>query len=127
MINPEDIEEKGFFRSGFLFQQLPDSGSKRRILDATLPDAKHFPTSGTEDLVNFFVPPLIGFQFALPKPLVRLRAGIALRAAVPKASVYEDGDFPSGPCKIWPPENLPVLPISETPDHREESANRNFG
>jgi hypothetical protein len=58
-----------------------------------LPDADDFPSLPAELATNAFIAGQIVFTLFIPEGAVGFRADIALGAAVPEASVDEDGDF----------------------------------
>jgi hypothetical protein len=58
-----------------------------------LPDADDFPSLPPELAGDAAVAGHVGLAFAVPEGAVGFRAGVALGAAVPEASVDEDGDF----------------------------------
>ena len=64
-----------------------------RFLQRMLPDADDFPSPAPELAGDAAVVGYVGLAFAVPEGAVGFRAGGALAAAVPKASVDEDGDL----------------------------------
>ncbi len=82
-----------------------------------LPDADDFPSLPAEFAVNASIPGHVVFALFIPELPVGFRAGVALWAAVPKASVDENDDFLfekgkvglSGQRKMPPPTCQPML------------------
>jgi hypothetical protein len=65
-----------------------------------LPDADDFPSMPAELAVHAFVAGHVVFSFLIPKLPVGFGAGVALGAAVPEASVDEDGELLLGEGKV---------------------------
>ena len=65
-----------------------------------LPDAEDFPSLPSELAVDAHIAGHVLFAFAVPEGAVGFRAGVALRAAVPKTSVNEDGNPLLGKGKV---------------------------
>ncbi len=62
-------------------------------MKGVLPDADDFPPLSTQVAIHASVAGHVGLAFTVPKCAVGFRAGVALGAAVPEASVDEDGDL----------------------------------
>ena len=80
----------------------PDAleASLRRFLEGVLPDADDFPSLPAELAIDALIAGHVGLAFAVPEGAVGFGAGVALGAAVPEASVDEDGDFLLGEGKV---------------------------
>jgi hypothetical protein len=65
-----------------------------------LPDANDFPSLKAELASDAPVASHVVFALAVPKRAVGFRAGVALGAAVPEASVDKDGNLLLGECKV---------------------------
>ncbi len=84
------------------WNDIPDAleASLRRFLEGVLPDADDFPSLPAELAVDAFIAGHVVFALFIPKLPVGFRAGVALRAAVPKTAVDEDGDLLLGERKV---------------------------
>ena len=65
-----------------------------------LPDADDFPSPAPELAGNTAVAGHVGLAFPVPEGAAGFRAGVAFGAAVPEASVDEDGDLLLGKGKV---------------------------
>ncbi len=65
-----------------------------------LPDPDNAPSLPAELTGDAFVASNVVFALLIPELPVGFRPGVALGAAVPEASVDEDGDLLLGECKI---------------------------
>ena len=87
-------------------------------MKGVLPDADDAPALAAELAGYPLVTRHVVFALFVPELPISFRAGVALGAAVPEASIHEDGDLVFGKCKVglseqWkmpsPADNL-VLP-----------------
>ena len=72
----------------------------RDFFEGMLPDADDFPSPAPKLAGDVAVAGHVGLAFAVPEDAVGFRAGVALGAAVPEASVDEDGDLMLGERKV---------------------------
>ena len=70
-------------------------------MNLVFPDTQDFPAKLLERLVNLLVTPLVSDDLRRPKCGIRLRKAAMQRAAMPEASVYEDGKPESAKHYVW--------------------------